>query len=173
VIPLAEVAAFQEADRAAVAAGTPVAVLMGRAGWALARTGRGLLGGVAGRRVVAVAGKGHNGGDALEALARLARRGAGAEALVTGDPDDLDAQGRRCAALVRRAGGRVRAFDAGLARSLVAGADLVLDGLLGTGSSGAPRGPVAEAIRRVAAQLTEPQVGRTKHRQRRSLFARS
>ena len=36
-----------------------------------------------------------------------------------------------------------------------------------------PKGPVAEAIRRVAAQLTEPQVGRTKQKQRRSLFARS
>ena len=36
-----------------------------------------------------------------------------------------------------------------------------------------PKGPVAEAIRRVAAQLTEPQIGRTKHKQRRSLFARS
>ena len=36
-----------------------------------------------------------------------------------------------------------------------------------------PKGPVAEAIRRVAAQLTEPQIGRTKQRQRRSLFARS
>ena len=56
---------------------------------------------MAGRRVVALAGKGHNGGDALEALARLARRGAGAEALVTGDPDGLDEQGRRCVALVR------------------------------------------------------------------------
>ena len=35
--------------------------------------------------------------------------GAGAEALVTGDPDDLDEQGLRCVALVRAAGGRVRA----------------------------------------------------------------
>jgi pilus assembly protein CpaE len=36
-----------------------------------------------------------------------------------------------------------------------------------------PKGPVAESIRRVAAQLTEPQIGRTKQKQRRSLFARS
>jgi pilus assembly protein CpaE len=35
------------------------------------------------------------------------------------------------------------------------------------------KGPVAESIRRVAAQLTEPQIGRTKQKQRRSLFARS
>ena len=144
--PLATVAAVQAADAAAQRAGTPVEVLMGRAGAAVAGAAARELGRVAGRRVVALAGKGHNGGDALEALARLARRGAGAEALVTGDPDTLDEQGRRCVALVRAAGGRVRRFDPGLAGRLLAGADLVLDGLLGTGSSGAPRGAVAEAI---------------------------
>ncbi|HEY4727583.1 MAG TPA: P-loop NTPase [Actinomycetes bacterium] len=36
-----------------------------------------------------------------------------------------------------------------------------------------PKGPVAEAIRRVAAQLTDAQPGRSKQKQRRSLFARS
>jgi hydroxyethylthiazole kinase-like uncharacterized protein yjeF len=146
VKPLATVAAVQAADAAAQAGGTPVEVLMGRAGAAVANAAARELGPVAGRRVVALTGKGHNGGDALEALARLARRGAGAEALVTGDPDALDEQGRRCVALVRAAGGRVRAFDPALAGRLLAGADLVLDGLLGTGSSGAPRGAVAEAI---------------------------
>ncbi len=149
--PLVEVAAVQEADRAAAAAGTPVALLMGRAGSVVARAGRGLLGGVAGRRVVAVAGKGHNGGDALEALARLARAGAGAEALVTAEPERLDGEGRRCVAAVRAAGGRVRVFERELAGRVLAGADLVLDGLLGTGSAGAPRGVVAEAIEAVNA----------------------
>ncbi|HEV2871486.1 MAG TPA: NAD(P)H-hydrate epimerase, partial [Actinomycetota bacterium] len=149
--PLATVAAVQAADKAAQEGGTPVAELMGRAGTAVATAAVGELGMVAGRRVVALAGKGHNGGDALEALARLARRGAGAEALVTGDPDDLDEQGRRCVALVRRAGGRVRPFTGELAGRLLAEADLVLDGLLGTGSSGAPRGAVAEAIGRANA----------------------
>ena len=113
--PIATVAAVQAADKAAQEGGTPVEVLMGRAGAAVARAATAELGRVAGRRVVALAGKGHNGGDALEALARLARRGAGAEALVTGDPDDLDTQGRRCVALVRRAGGRVRPFSPELA----------------------------------------------------------
>jgi ADP-dependent NAD(P)H-hydrate dehydratase / NAD(P)H-hydrate epimerase len=151
VKPIATVAAVQAADKAAQEGGTPVEELMGRAGAAVATAAVGELGAVAGRRVVALAGKGHNGGDALEALARLARRGAGAEALVTGDPDDLDEQGRRCVALVRRAGGRVRPFTGELAGRLLAGADLVLDGLLGTGSSGAPRGAVAEAIGRTHA----------------------
>jgi len=144
--PLTTVAAVQAADAVAERAGIPVAVLMGRAGAAVARAAARQLGTVAGRRVVALAGKGHNGGDALEALARLAGRGAGAEALVTGDPDGLGEQGRRCVALVRRAGGRVRQFDAAVAGRLLADADLVVDGVLGTGSSGAPRGPAAEAI---------------------------
>jgi hydroxyethylthiazole kinase-like uncharacterized protein yjeF len=146
VRPIAKVAAVQAADAAAERQGIPVAELMGRAGAAVARAAAARLGMVAGRRVVTLAGKGHNGGDALEALARLARRGAGAEALVTADPDGLDEQGRRCVALVRAMGGRVRQFDAALAGRLLAGADLVVDGLLGTGASGAPRGATAEAI---------------------------
>ena len=36
-----------------------------------------------------------------------------------------------------------------------------------------PKGPVADAVRRVAAQLTDAQPGRSKQKQRRSLFARS
>jgi pilus assembly protein CpaE len=36
-----------------------------------------------------------------------------------------------------------------------------------------PKGPVADAVRRVAAQLTVAQPGRTKQKQRRSLFSRS
>ena len=145
--PIATVAAVQAADKAAQEGGTPVEALMWRAGAAVATAAAAELGEVAGRRVVALAGKGHNGGDACEALARLARRGvgAGAEALVTGDPDDLDEQGRRCVALVRRAGGRVRAYDAGLAGRLLAGADLVLDGLLGTGSAPASSRPARPA----------------------------
>lgn len=144
--PLVEVATIQAADAAAAAEGIPVSALMARAGAAVARAAADLLGGVAGRRVLALAGRGNNGGDALEALARLARRGAGAEALLTSEPDHLGEETRRSAALVRAAGGRVRTFEPELADRLLEQADVVLDGLLGTGSSGAPRGLVARAI---------------------------
>ena len=137
---------MQAADRAAAEAGIPVATLMGRAGSAVALAAVELAGGVAGRRVVALAGKGHNGGDALEALARLAGRGAGAEALTTHPPEALGEEERRCVALVRAAGGRVRPFDPELAGRLLADADLAIDGLLGTGASGAPRGAAAAGI---------------------------
>jgi hydroxyethylthiazole kinase-like uncharacterized protein yjeF len=149
--PVAEVAVVQAADRASAEAGVPVAVLMGRAGAAVAAAGSELAGGAAGRRVVALAGKGHNGGDALEALARLARRGAGAEALVTHAPEELGEEERRCVRLVEAAGGRVRLFEPELAARLLDGADLVIDGLLGTGASGAPRGAAAAAISAIGA----------------------
>ena len=144
--PLVEVATIQAADERAAAAGTPVSALMARAGAAVARAAADLLGGVSGRRVVALAGRGNNGGDALDALARLARRGAGAEALLTSEPERLGDEARRTAGLVRAAGGRVRVFTPELASGLLRDADVVLDGLLGTGSSGAPRGLAAQAI---------------------------
>jgi len=52
-----------EADRRSIAAGTPVEVLMERAGRAVAWAVRRVCGGVYGRRVVVVCGKGNNGGD--------------------------------------------------------------------------------------------------------------
>ncbi len=60
-----------DADRATIAAGTPSAVLVHRAGQAVARAVRTLLGGVYGRRVVVVCGKGNNGADGLVAARAL------------------------------------------------------------------------------------------------------
>ncbi len=60
------------ADERAVAAGTPVAVLMERAGQAVAWAVRRACGGAYGKRVVVICGKGNNGGDGLVA-ARVLR----------------------------------------------------------------------------------------------------
>ena len=49
----------------------PVEVLIGRAGGAVARSARRMLGGTYGRRVVVLAGKGNNGNDGREAARRL------------------------------------------------------------------------------------------------------
>jgi hydroxyethylthiazole kinase-like uncharacterized protein yjeF len=54
----------------------PEPVLIERAGAAVARACLGCMGGSYGRRVVVVAGKGHNGDDGRVAASRLARRGA-------------------------------------------------------------------------------------------------
>jgi NAD(P)H-hydrate epimerase len=61
-----------KADERAVAAGTPVTVLMERAGQAVAWAVRRACGGTYGKRVVVVSGKGNNGGDGLVA-ARVMR----------------------------------------------------------------------------------------------------
>ncbi|OLE29275.1 MAG: bifunctional ADP-dependent (S)-NAD(P)H-hydrate dehydratase/NAD(P)H-hydrate epimerase [Catenulispora sp. 13_1_20CM_3_70_7] len=89
------------------------------------------------QRVVVVAGSGDNGGDALFAGARLARRGAVVEAVLL---DEKRAHSGGLAAL-RAAGGR--AVAAGEWR--FSGADLVLDGVVGIGGRGGLR-PAAAAV---------------------------
>jgi ADP-dependent NAD(P)H-hydrate dehydratase / NAD(P)H-hydrate epimerase len=63
-------------DSAAIAGGTTEATLVDRAGGAVARGARSLLGGAYGRRVVIVCGKGNNGADGRVAGHRLADWGA-------------------------------------------------------------------------------------------------
>jgi hydroxyethylthiazole kinase-like uncharacterized protein yjeF len=86
---------------------------------------------------VVVAGSGDNGGDALYAAARLARRGARVEAVLL---DEARAHAGGLAAL-RAAGGRASA--AGEWR--FSRADLVLDGVVGIGGRGGLR-PAAAAV---------------------------
>lgn len=124
----------------------PDGVLMQRAAAGLAAACADLLrralGRVYGARVVLLVGSGDNGGDALYAGARLARRGAGVSAVLLA-PERAHAAGLTA---LLRAGGRVAhdPFDA------TAGADLVIDGITGIGGRGGLRPdavPVARAAR--------------------------
>ncbi|MFD3912051.1 NAD(P)H-hydrate dehydratase [Streptomyces sp. NPDC058603] len=124
----------------------PDGALMQRAaaGLAAACAGllRDLLGRVYGARVVLLAGSGDNGGDALYAGARLARRGA-AVTVVELAPGRTHEGGLTA---LLGAGGRVAddPFD------VLAAADLVLDGITGIGGHGGLRAdavPVARAAR--------------------------
>jgi hydroxyethylthiazole kinase-like uncharacterized protein yjeF len=149
----------------------PDGALMQRAAAGLAAVCTGLLragaGGVYGAGVVVLAGTGDNGGDALYAGERLARRGASVTAIQAGAR--LHAEGAR--ALVA-AGGRVIAvapppnrdatradsaqgdqgrYDAGHeVRRAIGHADLILDGMLGIGGSGGLREPYATLARLAA-----------------------
>ncbi|MFJ4278096.1 NAD(P)H-hydrate dehydratase [Streptomyces massasporeus] len=111
----------------------PEGALMQRAAAGLAAACADLLGRVYGSRVVLLVGSGDNGGDALYAGARLARRGAGVTAVLLA-PERAHAAGL---AALRRAGGRVAA--AGDGETLVEGADLVVDGIVGIGGKGGLR----------------------------------
>ena len=108
-------------DSAAIAGGVSEATLVDRAGGAVARGARHLLGGAYGRRVVIVCGKGNNGADGRVAGQRLAGWGA-----------------------------RVDRFDlAGLERPrfqrALGRADLAVDAMYGTGFRGALDGDAAFA----------------------------
>jgi hydroxyethylthiazole kinase-like uncharacterized protein yjeF len=73
----------------AAEAGMPENVLIDRAATAVARRAVSMLGGAYGRRVLVVAGPGHNGADALWAGVRLRERGADVDvALPLGEPRD-------------------------------------------------------------------------------------
>ncbi len=116
----------------------PEGTLMQRAAAGLAAICAELLGQVYGSHVVVLAGGGDNGGDALYAGARLARRGASVRAVLASDKAH---QGGFAA--LRSAGGRVVAgFDS---------ADLVIDGLTGIGGRGALREPYARLAADAAA----------------------
>ncbi|MBE1589985.1 NAD(P)H-hydrate dehydratase [Nonomuraea angiospora] len=108
----------------------PEGTLMQRAATGLAAVCADLLGRVYGKRVVLLVGSGDNGGDALYAGERLARRGAWVGAVLAGSRTH-----EAGLAALRQAGGRVVERDA-LER-----ADLIVDGLVGIGASGALREP--------------------------------
>ena len=113
-----------EADQRTIAAGTAVEVLMQRAGRAVAWEVRQRLGEAYGKRVVVVAGKGNNGGDALIAADTL--RGWGVRVDVFELTDGVpEAPFRRA---LRRA-------------------DLLIDGMFGTGFRGALEGDAALVAR--------------------------
>ncbi|WP_405979172.1 NAD(P)H-hydrate dehydratase [Streptomyces sp. NBC_00158] len=122
----------------------PEGALMARAAAGLAAVCAQLLarrrGRVYGSRVVLLAGPGDNGGDALYAGARLARRGAA----VTAVPMDPARIHPGALAALRAAGGRV-------AESVPARADLVLDGLTGIGGRGGLRPAAAALAERIPA----------------------
>ncbi|MFD8217151.1 NAD(P)H-hydrate dehydratase [Streptomyces sp. NPDC059697] len=111
----------------------PEGALMQRAAAGLAAACADLLGRVYGSRVVLLVGSGDNGGDALYAGARLARRGAGVTAVLLA-PERTHGAGL---AALRRAGGTVAGY--GAAEELILGADLVVDGIVGIGGKGGLR----------------------------------
>jgi ADP-dependent NAD(P)H-hydrate dehydratase / NAD(P)H-hydrate epimerase len=117
--------------------GIPGLELMERAGSGLAeltielaRTGT----------VVVVCGKGNNGGDGLVAARILRERGFEVRVLTLGAAEDLEGDARRN--LERLPGPPPERFAA----ASLAGAVAIVDAILGTGFSGAPREPAASAI---------------------------
>ena len=125
--------------------------LMNRAGAAVAGVVVRLLAVHGGARVVLVAGKGNNGGDALVAARCLQAEGIRTQVLLTCTPDTLRGDALLAMEQLQMAGVPFRVLADGAAWQAFAESDpvldgVVVDGLLGTGSAGAPQGVVAAAI---------------------------
>lgn len=145
-------------DRRVIATlGIPGATLMENAGRGAAEAiaeflaGRGTRG-VRGARVAIVCGKGGNGGDGFVVARWLRRRGARVSVLLLAPAGEITGDAARKLLELRRAGIRPEALpdDAAL-RARLAGADLIVDAILGTGARGAPVPLVARAIERINA----------------------
>ncbi len=106
-------------------------------------------------RVVLLAGPGNNGGDALAVLRLLAAGGTSATAVLAAEPDRYRGDAGTNLAIVRRMGlpclDPEADDDLPRAGALLAEATLIVDGLLGTGARGAPRGRIGRLIERACA----------------------
>ncbi|WP_427888838.1 NAD(P)H-hydrate dehydratase [Kribbella sp. GL6] len=129
----------------------PEGTLMQRAAAGLAVAVGNFLGGTYGARVVLLIGSGDNGGDALYAGARLARRGAQVTAVLLSSKAHQPGL-----AALRAAGGRADVGGVGReVEAAIAAADVVLDGIVGIGGRPGLR-PDALAAVRLAEQYGVP-----------------
>ena len=145
--PLPDAAQMRAVDAWAIEErGIPSLDLMERAGAGLADV---VAQRAPGGRIAVVCGKGNNGGDGLVAARVLRSGGRDVEVLLTGDPAELS--GDPAENLARLPGPAPAPFTAGA----LEGAAAVVDALLGTGFSGAPREPVAGAIEAINATGAE------------------
>lgn len=127
-------------DAAAAVSGVEVAQLMETAGWQVARCVHAAVQEWNGRRIVVVAGSGNNGGDALVAARHLLAWGLSVETYVVAHPERWRLA--RLTEPLRRLGIQVTidTAAAALLERLGSTSDtVVVDGLLGTGMTAAPR----------------------------------
>ncbi|QIN79491.1 NAD(P)H-hydrate dehydratase [Rubrobacter marinus] len=133
------------ADRGAQALGIPGGVLMERASVGMSRAILDSFGPLAGRRVLVAAGGGNNGGDGFVIARELYR--AGADVAVFATKDEYGGDAAVNLDVLRNLAVRLVGRDA--FSEELAGADLVVDALLGTGFEGEVRGDLSGLIREI------------------------
>ncbi|MGC1183938.1 MAG: NAD(P)H-hydrate epimerase [Candidatus Dormiibacterota bacterium] len=140
-------------DAASTQLGTSVEALMAVAGFQCARLTQILLEEMKSPGPVAVlAGRGNNGGDALGCARHLAVWGVKVRALTLANMDSAEAAAARQTRAARASGVEVRHVGDGGEEAIawaLAGSVLVVDGLLGTGSTGPLQGVVLDAVRQL------------------------
>jgi NAD(P)H-hydrate epimerase len=141
--------------------GVKGAHLMDRAGYCVAAVVRRLaeISGFNSAYVHLVAGRGNNGGDAFVAARYLKEQGFGVEVWLAGSANQLSGDAALHFGKLKAAKIRVEElptpedWEAAMANPFVA--EIVVDGVLGTGLTGPARGPAAGAIRYIRSQANE------------------
>ena len=141
---------MQELDRlAAEHYGVPTAQLMERAGEQLFAALASRFAPLAGKRVLIVAGKGHNGGDGL-VLARLLRQQqTTVDIYLAAERTELKGLEREHLTRLEQAGRTVHdrtQWNMAQLREAARASDVIVDALLGTGVNAPVEGPLAELI---------------------------
>lgn len=127
--------------------GMPGVVLMENAGRAIADLCDRLLQEMAPGRTVVVAGKGNNGGDGFVVARWLHWAGHEVEVLLLAEGDELSGDAATNYRFAKRMGVAIREqATRAVMDERLAGARLIVDGVLGTGVSGEVRGSAREAI---------------------------
>lgn len=153
MIKLLTAAEMREIDRATSEVyGLPSIVLMEHAGKAVATAARELLS-TDSRHVCVVCGKGNNGGDGLVAARWLLRWGYVPEVFLLCPREELEGDARIHLQFCLKSGVKLEVLTEEQDFVLLTGSlrrcSLVIDALLGTGLQGAPRQPLANAIRQL------------------------
>lgn len=133
-------------DRRAIEGGIPSLELMERAGKHVAEQARDLVGLCAGKSVCVVAAKGNNGGDGFVAARYLASWGAEVRVFLLGEEDGLSPDATANYLRFREEVGGVEKCDPSRLAEKLAGSDLVVDAIFGTGFRGVAEGDFAAAI---------------------------
>jgi hydroxyethylthiazole kinase-like uncharacterized protein yjeF len=141
-------------DRAAQDIGVSTVQLMEIAGWQVARCAWRMLG-ARPASIAVVAGRGNNGGDGLVAARHLATWGCGLRVWILATESDLSGVVAAHAQSAQRNGASLTtSTDTTDLGAFLHGADLILDGILGTGLRSAPRERQASAIDTINATAT-------------------
>ena len=156
--PIATRDAIRAFDRHAIEdLGIPGIVLMENAGRQIADAARRMIAGMADPRVLVLAGRGNNGGDGFVVARHLAMDGIRADVVLVAARDQVGGDAATNLEILQGMGLAVTVLDGPVETvlpplvPLLARADLVVDGLLGTGTRGEIREPYAGVIEAVNA----------------------
>lgn len=140
-------AQMREIDRLSIERfGIPGIVLMENAAIRVVEEIEKMLGGCKGKTAAVFAGKGNNGGDAYAVARHLFNRGADIRVYSLFDDGGLPPDALTNLGIIRRLGVGEELFVPEDSEDRINGADIIVDGIFGTGFRGDVEGPAARAV---------------------------